>query len=71
MVYLPKCPHCGYEGEFKLLKTWKYRWWDVYFYECPKCRGKFRWQVDPTGRYRSYVIRVGIRGDKSIKTLRK
>ena len=33
--------------------------------------GRFRWQVDPTGRYRSYVIRVGIRGDKSIKTLRK
>jgi len=20
-----KCPYCGYEGEFKLLKTWRYR----------------------------------------------
>jgi hypothetical protein len=45
--------------------------WEVYYYECPRCGGRFRWQVDPTGRYRSYVMRVGIRGDKSIKTLRK
>jgi hypothetical protein len=59
---LAKCPYCGYEGEFKLLKTWRYRWWEVYFYECPKCNGRFRWQVDPSGRYRSYVIRVGVRG---------
>jgi DNA-directed RNA polymerase subunit RPC12/RpoP len=62
VVHLPKCPYCGYEEEFKPLKTWKYKWWDVYFYECPKCGGRFRWQVDPTGRYRSYVIRVRVRG---------
>ena len=46
---MTKCPYCGYEGEFKLLKTWRYRWWDVYFYECPKCNGRFRYQVDPKG----------------------
>jgi len=40
-----KCPYCGYEGEFQLLKTWKYSWWDVYLYQCPKCNGKFRYQV--------------------------
>jgi DNA-directed RNA polymerase subunit RPC12/RpoP len=55
-----RCPYCGYESEFKLLKTWRYRAWDVRYYECPRCGGRFRWQVDPTGRYRSYVIRVGI-----------
>ena len=55
-----KCPYCGFEGEFKLLKTWRYRWWDVYLYECPKCGGRFRYQVDPTGKYKSYVMRVGV-----------
>jgi len=59
VVAVVKCPYCGYEGEHKLLKTWKYSWWDVYFYQCPKCSGKFRYQVDPQGRYKSYVIRVG------------
>jgi DNA-directed RNA polymerase subunit RPC12/RpoP len=53
------CPYCGFEGEFKLLKTWKYRWWNVYLYECPKCSGRFRYQVDPAGKYKSYVMRLG------------
>ena len=56
-----KRPYYGYEEEFKLLKTWEYRWWDVYFHECPKCDGRFRWQVDSSSEYRSYVIRVGTR----------
>jgi predicted nucleic-acid-binding Zn-ribbon protein len=73
-----KCPYCGYGGEFKLLKTWKYRWWNTYFYECPKCGGRFRHQVDPTGKYKSYimrvaagrgyVIRVGTKGDSDSKS---
>jgi DNA-directed RNA polymerase subunit RPC12/RpoP len=57
-----KCPYCGYEGEFKLLKTWKYSWWNVYFYECPRCNGRFRWQVDPRGIKKSFTIRLGARG---------
>jgi hypothetical protein len=56
-----RCPYCGFEGEFKLLKTWKYAAWDVYFYGCPKCYGRFRWQVDPKGRWRSFVMKVGAR----------
>jgi len=55
-----KCPYCGFEGEFKLLKTWKYRWWNVYFYECPNCCGRFRYQVDPAGKYKNYVMRLGV-----------
>jgi len=56
-----KCPYCGFEGEFKLIKTWRYKWWDVYFYECPNCHGRFRYQVDPAGKYKSYVMRVGVK----------
>jgi uncharacterized Zn finger protein len=55
-----KCPYCGFEGEFRLLKTWKYRWWNVYFYECPNCCGRFRYQVDPAGKYKSYVMKLGV-----------
>ena len=61
-----RCPYCGYEGEFKLLETWRYRWWDVYFYECLKCNGIFRWQVDSSGRYRSHIIRVSAGGRKKV-----
>jgi len=55
-----KCPYCGYEGELKLLKTWKYKWWNVYFYECPKCGGRFRWQIDPIGKDKSHIIRLRV-----------
>jgi hypothetical protein len=27
-----KCPYCGFEGELKQLKIWKYNWWNVYLY---------------------------------------
>jgi DNA-directed RNA polymerase subunit RPC12/RpoP len=57
-----RCPYCSFEGEFKLLKTWRYSWWNVYLYECPKCGGRFRWQADPTGVKKRCVIRVGVRG---------
>jgi len=55
---LQKCPHCGYKGDFKLLQTWRYSLWNVYYYECPKCSGKFRFYVDPKGEKKSYVIPV-------------
>lgn len=45
-----KCPHCGFEGEFKLIKTWKYSWWNVYFYECSKCSAHFASYVDSETR---------------------
>jgi DNA-directed RNA polymerase subunit RPC12/RpoP len=56
-----KCPHCGFEGELKLLKTWRFRWWNVYYYQCPKCSGRFRWHVDPEGKRKSFVVRVSPR----------
>jgi len=69
VVAVVRCPYCGFEGEFRLLKTWKYRMWDVYYYECPKCSGRFRWQVDPSGRFESYIIRVGKRRGGSGRSL--
>ena len=56
-----KCPYCGYEGEHVLLKTWRYSWWGVYLYQCPKCGGKFRYQVDPEDKRKNYIIRIGVR----------
>ena len=57
-----RCPYCDFEGElgeFRLLKTWRYRWWDSLLYECPMCDGRFRYHVDPTGRRKSFVMRSG------------
>lgn len=59
-----RCPYCGLESEHKLIKIWKYRWWDVYYYKCLKCGGKFRHQVDPEGRKKSYIIKVGVEGKR-------
>jgi DNA-directed RNA polymerase subunit M/transcription elongation factor TFIIS len=59
-----KCPHCGYKGDFKLLQTWRYSWWNVYYYECPKCGGKFRFYVDPKAKKKSYIIPVIRRSKK-------
>lgn len=55
-----KCPYCGYEGEFKLHKTWKFRFYDVSRFECQKCHGVFNYYrgVSPTGKKSEFVIRV-------------
>jgi uncharacterized Zn finger protein len=55
-----KCPYCGFDAEFRLLKTWRYRRWSVYFYECPGCKGRFRYQIDPEAKRKNYIIRVGV-----------
>jgi hypothetical protein len=62
-----KCPYCSFGGEFKTLKTWKYSWWNVYFYECPSCNGKFRYQIDPEGKRKEFVMKVGVRGKIRVK----
>jgi len=28
-----KCPYCGYESEFKLIKNWHFRFYDVKMFE--------------------------------------
>ena len=57
---MAKCPYCGYEGEFTVLKIWKFRFYEVERLECPKCRGVFNHYqgVSPTGKKSEFVIRV-------------
>ena len=59
-----KCPTAGMRGEFKLLKTWKFRFYEVKRLECPKCHGVFsHYQgLSPTGKRSEFVIRIKPRG---------
>jgi DNA-directed RNA polymerase subunit M/transcription elongation factor TFIIS len=55
-----KCPYCGYEGEFKVLKTWKFRFYDVKRLQCPKCGGRFNYYYGVstrTGKVSEFIIR--------------
>jgi DNA-directed RNA polymerase subunit RPC12/RpoP len=55
-----KCPYCGFEGEFKLLKTWKFRFYDVRRLRCPRCSGVFNhyYGISPrTGKVSEFVIK--------------
>jgi hypothetical protein len=47
-------------GEFKLLKTWKFRFYEVKRLECPKCHGVFNHYkgINPTGKESEFVISV-------------
>jgi uncharacterized Zn finger protein len=55
-----KCPHCGFEEGFKVLKSWRFRFYDVRMLECPNCSGRFNHYVgvSPRGRLSEFVIRV-------------
>jgi len=62
-----KCPYRGFEGDFKALKTWKFRFYDVKLLECPKCKGEFNhyYGVSPrSGKASEFVIRIGWRRRK-------
>ena len=37
-----RCPYCGYEGEFRVLKTWRFRFYNVSRMECLRCHGVFQ-----------------------------
>jgi len=55
-----KCPYCGFEGEFKLLETWKFRFYEVKRLQCSKCGGRFNYYygVSPrTGKVSEFIIR--------------
>jgi transposase-like protein len=55
-----KCPYCGYEGQFKVHKKWRFRFYDVERLECPRCGGVFNhyYGVSPGGKKSEYTIRV-------------
>lgn len=59
-----KCPHCGFESienNFKLLRNpWRFRFYTVKKYECPRCLGVFQYYsgVSPSGREVEFTIRI-------------
>jgi uncharacterized Zn finger protein len=60
VIDVVKCPYCGFEGEFKLLKTWRFRFYDVKRVQCPKCGDMFNYYygVSPrTGKVSEFIIR--------------
>jgi Zn-finger nucleic acid-binding protein len=63
-----KCPFCNFEGGFDVLKTWKFRSYDVEMSKCPKCNGIFNYYKGATTRF---VIRIKprARGAKEMKSL--
>jgi len=57
-----KCPFCGYDSEFKEVRApWKFGFYIVKMFECPRCRGVFNYYhgISPrTGKVLEFVIRV-------------
>lgn len=55
-----KCPFCGYEGGFRAVKEWRFRFYTVRRTECPNCGGVFNHYVGmtPAGKASEFVIRV-------------
>ena len=66
-----KCPFCGYEGEFKEIKAWKFLFYNVKMLECPRCEGRFNHYLgmSPKGKRSEFVIRIGCskRGSRVVK----
>ncbi len=55
-----KCPYCGFDGEFRLLKSWRFGFYEVKRLECPRCHGVFNHYhgTSPTGKKKEFVIRI-------------
>lgn len=63
-----KCPFCEYEGGFKRIKTWKFRFYTVEMLECLRCHGVFNYYYGMSPRSKKisiFVIRVRPRGKVS------
>jgi transposase len=60
VVEVVRCPYCGFGSKFELIKTWKFRFYDVRMLECPRCGERFNHYVGVTsrGRFSEFVIRV-------------
>jgi uncharacterized Zn finger protein len=59
-----KCPYCGYEGKFILIKNWRFRFYEVIMINCPKCNGVFNHYmgVNAKGKASEFMIKVKPRG---------
>lgn len=55
-----RCPYCGFTGEFRVERSWRFRFYDVRRLCCPKCGGVFNHYrgTSPRGKLSEFVIRV-------------
>jgi hypothetical protein len=55
-----KCLFCGFEGGFKELRSWKFRFYGVKLLQCSKCGRKINYYsgVSSKGKRSEFVIRI-------------
>ncbi|MEM1676128.1 MAG: hypothetical protein QXX35_05810 [Desulfurococcaceae archaeon] len=59
-----KCPFCGFESDesgFRILREpWRFRFYTVKRFECPKCHGVFQFYsgVSVKGKRSEFTIRI-------------
>jgi uncharacterized Zn finger protein len=69
---MPRCPCCGYEDEFKLIKMEEFKFYGIMLLQCLKCGGTFNhyYGISPrTDRVPEFVIRISPRVRKSINKI--
>ena len=49
---MQKCPYCNYSGEFIVLSTWKFTFYNVKRLMCPNYKGIFNYYsgISPKGK---------------------
>jgi uncharacterized protein (DUF2225 family) len=62
-----RCPYCGFQGDFKTIKTWSFLFYSVERLECPNCRGIFNHYhgTSPRGKAVEFTIKVKPRSPKT------
>jgi len=62
-----RCPLCNKDFQAEPLKTWRFRFYQVKRFQCPKCGGIFNLYsgVSPKGKRSEFTIRVKPRRGKS------
>ncbi len=68
-----KCPYCDFIGDFKSIKSWRFRFYAVTMLECPKCGGVFNYYkgISPRkGTLSEFYVKMKPRGIKRRKVSR-
>lgn len=56
---MTKCPYCGHDGADKVLKSWRFRFYDVRRMECEKCGKKFNhYKGTSGGKISEFFIKI-------------
>jgi hypothetical protein len=65
-----RCPYCGYGGEHRLLKTWRYGAWEVHYHEYPRYGGRLL-MLRPIDGPGIEISHEGISVKKVVKIIKK